>query len=1028
MALSEGALKIAFAGGVSTKTDPKAVPTTQLLTLENGVFTRAISVQKRNGYSGFAASADARRLGVRDDELLEFTSDSCRSRQSGVEQWSDVGACFSAVGTDRPLVKTGTQQTQPDAATLSGVTAVAWEDSRGGVWWSVVDVSGRVLKAPVQADADGISPRCVAAGANLHIYYAVAALGRVMVVVVNPASPSSIVAPALLIDDLSPTNTVYDACQTARANTPAAIAWPEAGTSNIRVAYVDQSGVLGTALTGHPSALTFAAGMLATSPIAIGYLFGNGANNDIIGISFVNSALMASHLYVLGGSPSIPLFVIVTSIIATTVDVQRIANSIYNSDDGNLLIDAAWEERAAAPSNRYCVLTSSDVDNVIYSIATVRSVGLASKGFRAADASFACFVHDTTYFNTYVTLRITDAFPIGRHAAGSAAGAPPRRHLPSVSVADDVATFALPVRDRILSENGDKFRETGIRLVSMDFDSEDSHQYAQLGRGLYLAGACPLHYDGRVWTEQGFHVGPEVIATTPAAGGSMTSSTTHLYRAWYEWTDAQGEVHRGPTSFGTLVTMGGADTQVTVTLPTLRLTQKTNARICLARSLAAKTGNTAQLFRVTSLDPSTAGAANGYVANDPTVDTVTFIDRMSDTTLALQEELYTDGGILSNDPATLGSVVARGKSRLFFTDASNPNMIRYSQELEEGYGAEIPPELQVIVDPFGGAVTALANQDDRVIVFCESAIYTFSGDGPTASGDTANGGFSRPQLVTSDVGCTDPSSIVLTPAGHMFKSAKGIYLLDNGGAVQYVGAPVEAYNAQRVRRATVMPDRTQVVFLSDTGSALLYDYLFGQWSTFTNHAGYDSAVVGNAYHYLRTDARVFRETIGQYSDDGTRIRLRFETAWIHMQEQLQGFQRFWFMHLLGTWMSPHQLGVQYRLDYGAQWSAARWLDATGLSSSTGWITGDGANVIGESPITGSGYGDGPYGDGPYGGTAPETYAWRFRMSEKGHSVQFRFEDFEADGYAGASFEPTEMLITGGVKGNARRPYTAARSI
>lgn len=224
-----------------------------------------------------------------------------------------------------------------------------------------------------------------------------------------------------------------------------------------------------------------------------------------------------------------------------------------------------------------------------------------------------------------------------------------------------------------------------------------------------------------------------------------------------------------------------------------------------------------------------------------------------------------------------------------------------------------------------------------------------------------------------------------------------------------------------------MPDRTHVVFLPDTGIALLYDYLFGQWSTFTNHTGYDAAVIGNTYHYLRTDARVFRETPGAYSDDGQRIQLRIETAWLHMQEQLQGFQHFWFVHLLGTWMSPHQLGLQYRIDYESQWSAERWLDATGLTSSTGWITGDGANPIGEEPITGTSYGDGPYGDGPYGGTGAGVYAWRMRLSEKGHSIQFRIRDFEADGYLGAAFEPTELLLLGGIKNNARRQYTKSRS-
>jgi hypothetical protein len=82
----------------------------------------------------------------------------------------------------------------------------------------------------------------------------------------------------------------------------------------------------------------------------------------------------------------------------------------------------------------------------------------------------------------------------------------------------------------------------------MDFVSEDTHQTAQVGRGFYLAAACPQHYAGRKWTEQGFNMGPELITDVKAAGGSMTVSSTYEYIVWYEWTDDLGEVHRGPTS------------------------------------------------------------------------------------------------------------------------------------------------------------------------------------------------------------------------------------------------------------------------------------------------------------------------------------------------------------------------------------------------------------------------------------------------------------------------------------------------
>jgi hypothetical protein len=1034
MALSKGAASFQFRGGIQRKSDEKTVPATQLLLLENGVFTKGTSIAKRNGYDALGLAIDGTtstltdpiQLGKRGEELIAFTRTGCYSHQPGADRWGDVGTVFSVIGADRPVVRTGTEQTMPDHATSDGVTVYAWEDSRGGVYYTVTDeVSGRVHVAATQADANGLSPRCLAVGDVLHIYYANATRGYIYVIVVEPGSPSATLTPAILVEDLDVTNPVYDACATSRAGTPALIAWHESATTNIRIGYVDAPGALGSPSTGHPSVHRETSEVMhATSPIAVAYTDDAGSGVDGFALAFGNATTGFPILRYSTGSSSVPIARTSTSFVGDPlVDPQRIALAYEATGTGNVW--AAVEEAAVVPSNRFCMV----VDILDGTATYVRSVGLASRAWSTADRAdvFAYFVHDTTYFNVYLALRLSDFVCVARSLPGLASDAPARKHLPSVHVADDVATLVLPYNERLLAENNDQFTETGIRLVTLDFDSDDSHQHAQLGRGLYLAGACPQHYDGRQWTEQGFHVGPEMIATSNGTGGSLTASTTYLYRAWYEWTDAQGEIHRGPVSFGTTVTMAGGEDEVTLTLPTLRVTKKQNVRICVARSEAAKTGRTASLFRVTSSDPSTVGAANGYVANDTSADTVSFNDRMSDVTLATQEPLYTNGGLLSNDPCALGNVMAVGKSRIFATDPSDGNAIRFSQSLDEGYGVEFTPELVTKCDPFGGDVTALAVQDGEVIAWKRGAIFSFNGDGPLANGDTATSGFSSPRLVSSDVGCTEPDSIVLTPNGHIFKSEKGLYLIDRSGQVSYVGAPAEAFNAQRVTAANILPGRSSIVFLTDDGTTLLYDYLFGQWSTFTNHLGLDAHVIDGVYHYLRTDGRVFKETPGAYSDAGQRIALRLETAWIHVAEALQGFQRFWNLLLLGTWISAHQLRIQHRTNYSGSWSDPRYLDATGEATSTGWITGDNADTIGTDPITGSVYGDGAYGDGAYGGSAADLYQYRYHIGGRGQSVQFRFEDFERDGLAGASFELTEMLIEGGVAGPSTKPFTGARS-
>lgn len=1019
-------VRFRFAGGVETKADPKTVPTAKLLVLENGVFDKASSIRKRNGYESIASVPGAIRNATRGDEHVVFTATRSWSLQSNGGAPIDAGAVYSAVPADRPLVATGTDQTMPDHATLSGVTVAAWEDSLGGVWWSVQDATtGHVHRAAGQADPLGFAPRCVAVGTNLHIYYAVPSQRRVMALVVNPADPTVAVSPVVLVDDLDGTQSMYDVAPTARTGSPAFIAWFEHATTNIKLGYITADGALGSPLSGNPSVITYAANRLAASPIAVAY----ESTNDRLAIAYVDNTNAGKTVFFSGGDDVNPITRTSFPSVYTATNVLRVAIAMA-LPGGVLTAWTAWEESAAAASNRFIATTSATESAASGVVSLLRSVGLAAKAFTIGTDVFVPVVHDTTSFNVYLTVRISDAATdgyvyVGRHVPGSAAGAPTRQHLSSAYVTDSVAAFALPFKQRLVSENDDKFTETSIRRFTLDFDSEQSHQCAEFGRGLYMAGGCPMHYDGRAWTELGFNVGPELIATASAAGGSMTPGTTYEYRAWYEWTDNQGEVHRGPISSGTLVTMGGSDTQVTLTLPTCRLTRKSNARIMVARSRAGSDGNASELFRVASLDQSTAGTANGYVANDTTVNTVTLVDRMSDATLATFDELYTDGGILSNDPAPLGAALFRIKERLVASDPSDPGLIRYSQPISDGYGVEWPPDLFTRVDIQGGSVQAFAAVDNRVVIWTERQIWTFAGDGPDNAGDASVSGFSKPQLVPGGIGCTDPQSIILMPYGLMFKSEQGIYLLGGDSSVKYIGAPVEAYNAQTVRRATQLPDRTAILFLTDSGLSLYYDYLFDQWSTFTNHEGLDAVSVGGEYHYIRSDGRIFSETIGTYSDAGARIRLRLETAWIHMFEQLQGFQKFFNFHLLGTWLSAHQLGVQYQTDYTLGWSDSVWFDATGASSGTGWISG--SNVVGVEPISGSQYNSGQYGDGVYGGTAPGEYAWRLDLYEVGQSIQFRFEDFEADGFAGASFQLTELVVTGGAIANVRRPMTAGRS-
>jgi hypothetical protein len=1027
MALQPVTVPITFAGGVETKLDPKAVPPVRLLDLQNGVFSSGGSIKKRNGYGALGTwiegstspYANAKGLARRDDELVLFTDGKAYSHRPDADTWSDAGSIASVLESSEPIARTGTTQSVPDIATNDGVSVVAWEDSRGGVWWAVVEAAtGRFLRAAAQLAATGERPRCVAVGAVLHIYYAISAAFQVWCTVVNPAEPTAAVVPALLIDDLSAASPTYDAERTtSRVGLPAAIAWARNG-GGYRVGFVDASGVLGSPVTGHPTIVTdLTITPAAGTNIAVAYddTRDPASGNQNMFVAMNQGATSAVHAYI-AAAATLTLADFDTA-IAESGTIVRIALGIEPRDN-NAAIVVLWSETSAATARDHRVAVHRGGvagAGTLALLGTQRGAALASRGFTDNGLAQVVLVHETTYFPVYLAQRVrsTGLSVVTRTLPGLCSGRPTRAHLPTVEIDTDdsrVHTWPATYREQLASENGDQFGEVGIRRVRYDFDADNAWQTAQLGRGLYLAASCPLHYDGDRWAEAGFHYGVDgTIGVAKAGGGSMTASSTYLYRFVYEEIDAQGEVHRGPVSIGTSVVLGVGETRALLTIPTYRATAKRRVRIGVFRSVA---GGEATLYRVSSLDPSAAGN-NGYVVNDTTTDTVPFNDALSDADLITREPLYTNGGILSNDPpAWAGGVLASGKGRLFFTDAQDPHVVRYSQQLELGAGAAVdfPADLALAVPPDGGRIVGLGVLDDAVVVYCETAIFAFGGDGPLANPEAdERAGFTPPVLVTSDVGCKSADSIGYTPVGLIFQSRKGIRLLDRSRQVLDIGSSVEAYDEQTITRTTLLPDRSQIVLLTSSGRTLLYDYAYQQWSTFTNHEGLDAVVVDGTYHYLRTDGRVFRETPGVFRDDNSQIVLRLETAWVKFAGFLQGWQRVWYAQILGTYRSEHTLVVRYAIDYEAGWSAPFNLDVN-------------ANYDPDA------YGEGAYGAGPYGGS-PSTstvYQRRVHIGKRCQSIRFRIEDSEDTADFGASFEISELVLTGGV---LPKPYKlgAARS-
>ena len=194
--------------------------------------------------------------------------------------------------------------------------------------------------------------------------------------------------------------------------------------------------------------------------------------------------------------------------------------------------------------------------------------------------------------------------------------------------------------------------------------------------------------------------------------------------------------------------------------------------------------------------------------------------------------------------------------------------------------------------------------DDKLVVLKEDSIYVVYGDGPN---DLGQGATYRAQLVSSDQGCSGPKSVVLTPTGVIFANSTGLYRLNRGLQLDFVGARVEdSTSGVTVNGAELVPDKTQARFMLSSGQAVVYDYLVDAWYKFTNHASASGGCCvmwkGN-FSFLNAGGAMKVQNVGFLDDasggTGTYIPMTLETAWIKTGD-VEGLQRVYKLLVIGT--------------------------------------------------------------------------------------------------------------------------------
>lgn len=987
MALQKQPVAINFSQGLDTKTDPFQVPIGKFAALTNSIFQKGGLLQKRNGFGALPALPDATNTLVTTfNGNLTAIGSSLNAYASGSGTWVNRGKLRPVSLTSLPIVRSNATQTQVDTVIASnGLMCVVFTDVGASTVYKygVLDsTTGQYVVTPtaipVSAGTVTGSPRVFLVGSYFVIVITnvVTATNHLQFLSIGVSNPTVISAETDISTQYTPATTV--AFDGFVANGNLYLAWNGSdGGGAIRMTFIDRT------LAQHNTVIF--TGRVATH---MSVSFDSSAN--VVYAAFYNSG--DSTGYILAVSNALVTVLSPTQWISA-VTVKNVTSAAQNGS-ATIFWEVAntYSYDGAISSNFLRYRTCSQAGSLGTATVMVRSVGLASKAFIVSGTVYMLALYSSSNQSTYFLLDAVGAV-VATLAYQNADGYY-TLGLPAPSISGTNASIAYQFKDLLLPVNktiaagqvNGFYSQLGLNMVTFDF-TPSNISVSEIGGTLNIGGGYLAAYDGFVPVESNFFLYPDSVeATWSATGGSIvakpdgsTNTNAYYYAVTYEWTDNQGNALRSAPSIPIGVTTTGAGSvgSITVNVPMLRLTYKTvtPAKIVLYRWSVAN-----QVFYQ-------ASSITSPTLNDPTTDSVAIVDTLADASIIGNSILYTTGGVVENigPPASIATTLF--KSRLFLIDAEDQNLLWYSKQCIEATPVEMSDLFTIFVAPTTGAqgstgpMKCISAMDDKLIIFKQNAIYYLTGNGPDNTG--LNNDFSDPVFITSVAGCSNQASIVLTPSGLMFQSDKGIWILGRDLSTNYVGAPVEAYNAYTVTSAVNVPGTNQIRFTLSNGVALMYDYYFGQWGTFSPFAAVSSTVYQNLHIFITPTGTVFQETSGAYLDGTSPVLMSFTTSWVNIAG-LQGFERAYYMWLLGSYLTPHKITVGLAYDYNSAITQSSIISPTNFSSTWG--------------------GDQLWGNGTPWGGSQSLEQWRvFFQKQKCEAIQVTVQE---------SFDPTMGVAAG----------------
>lgn len=980
MSLSKQNIEVNLSLGLDTKTDKKHVMPGKLTVARNAVYRKDKQLEKRPGNDALSnLDIDGNELGIGsglavfNDELLQYNSQSVYSYSSSLDRWVNKGDAISAIVTTNQIINNTAAQTQVDSAIVNNIGVYAWEDSRGGVRASIIDESSNVpLLADVVLDASGTRPRCLAFRGFIFTFYVNG--GNLYVRRLDPRNPTAFDTAYLVSSTINSATPIYDvyAYQDLRIMYVHAVN----GASQAKVGWLDETPYNILAFTFLSVNSTKAIGIVL-GPSNQFYVLCSGAG-FYCAILGNTGAVIYAPFFVDGGA-----LTDIESVTGYALDDNTGINIYYGRTSGLIIYTANILVNGTAPTF-----------NVVFTF----NCSLYSKVFNFVDHNgvsnfyFAVY-HNSSTQGTYFITR-TDGLIVAKQLSATAGGNSRKAFLANVNNANDIYTYGILKKNKIISENGTLYSPTGVSKTSIDFSNEDLFTTAQLGNNLLIVGGILNMYDGQSVVEHGFLLYPEIATNQDVAG--VLADGTYGVIVVYEWTDAFGQLHRSSPSVAEVVVISGGSgiASIEVIYTNLFFTAKKGDRTAVSIAVYCTEKNGTIFYRASSL--------SSPIYNDPTAFQHTY--NITDvSSITSNEILYTTGGILPNIAAPSCSVIEVFQDRVWLGGLEEKDLVWYSKNNPANSPVQFSDQFTLPIESFRGKVNAFSVLGDKFLFIKKDKVYFTYGDGPNDTNTL--GSFAQITNTNIDIGTTSAKSVVSLPTGLMLKTNKGYYSIDGNFNTAYLGAPVEDYNDLITTAGVQLSDYSEVRYTTSNGDLLVYNYFYDRWSTFYSMQANDSILYGSTYTVLRTDGQIFQENQEIYKDNLAAYTMELVTGWFAFAG-VTGYKRVYRLTFLGEYKSKHQLRISVGYNYNNTWMhSAIFNPDTALPVS----------LYGQ---------DSPYGEAGtvYGG--PEnTYLVDVRtVIQKCTSIRFKIEELVTSATTGTqqSLTISDIALLVGVKPGAAR--------